>query len=92
MNEKVATLINKLHEGTDDHTNKYYKLINKQLYRKVKENWKLYIPKEVRTELIQEIHQIYGHTGTKKTMQLLKECFTMDAMCKTCLLYTSRCV
>ena len=83
MNEGLTEIVRKLHEGIDDQVNHHYKVINNKLYRKVKRNWKLYIPGEFRTELIKEIHQIYGHTGTKKTMQLLKEYVTMDAMCKT---------
>ena len=73
----------KVHEGDDDQMNHHYKIINNKLYRKCKGNWKLYIPKEFQTELIEEIYQIYRHTGTKKTVQLIKEYFTMDSMCKT---------
>ena len=63
--------------------NQYFKLISNKLYRKWKNQWKLYIPNELKIELIQEIHQMYGHPGTKKTLQLIKEYFTMDAMCQT---------
>ena len=43
----------------------------------------MYVPREFQTELIQEIHSIYGHPGTKKTLQLLKEHFTCDEMCRS---------
>ena len=81
-NNQFKQIINTIKEGDDDQINQHFKVINNKLYRRWKGQWKLYIPEELRTELIQEIHQMYGHPGTKKTLQLLKEHFTIDAMCR----------
>ena len=82
-NEKLKEIVKKVQEGDDDRMKLHYKVISNKLYRKWKNNWKLYIPKEFQIELIKEIHQIYGHTRTKKTVQLVKEYFTMDLMSQT---------
>ena len=59
-NNKFKQIINKIKEGGDDQINQHFKVINNKLYRRWKDQWKLYIPEELRTELIQEIHQMYG--------------------------------
>ena len=82
-NKKLGQLINRVKEGDHHKLNQHFKVINNKLYRRWKTQWKLYIPKEIRKELIQEIHQIYGHPGTKRTLQLLKEHFTFEEMCKS---------
>lgn len=78
LNKIIDKVINK-----DELICRYYKVVGGQLYRKRKGLWKLYIPESLRSTLIAEIHEIYGHLGAKKLLALLQEDFTMDAMVKS---------
>lgn len=83
QNSKLNHIIERLKGEQNNKLRKYYQLINNKLYRKCKNSWKLYIPTELRSELINEIHAVYGHLGSKRLFQTLKEHFTMDSMFKS---------
>lgn len=65
-----------------DSLNQFYRVVNNLMYRKSKKMWKAYIPNALRTELIREVHQLYGHLGATRLYHLLNEHFTMAAMLK----------
>ena len=64
-NDKIKQIIIKIKERSEDQMSQHFKLMNNKLYRSCKNQWKLYIPKELRVELIQEIHQMYDTQGRK---------------------------
>lgn len=80
---KLCKIINCLQEEPNSELNQHYKLCNNRLYRKRKHRWKLYIPAEIRDDLITEVHCVYGHIGSRKLYKLLVEHFTMDTMFKS---------
>lgn len=82
QNKKLRELIESIKSGEKDKTHQHYKVVEDTLYRKAKGAWKLYIPEEISATLVKEVHQMYGHVGSKKTYNLLKECFTLNNMSK----------
>ena len=73
---KLKTIINKISIGSvDKELSEFYKYVNGKLYRRRKNDWKLYVPDSVSVKLITEIHSMYGHLGAKKCMEMLQEHF-----------------
>lgn len=91
QNNKLQKIISQLKNNDNHKLSLHYTLENDKLYRKAKTGWKLYVPKEVRNEMIQGIHEMYGHLGSKKLCQILKEHFTMDRMYKSVMQITKIC-
>ena len=89
---KLKTIINKIKEGSlDQNLNKFYKYVNNKLYRRQRNEWKLYVPNNISGDIIAEIHQMFGHLGTKKCMKMLQEHFTFDRMLKKVKTYIQTC-
>lgn len=88
---KLCEIISSLLEKPNSKLHNYYKLCNKRLYKKCKHRWKLYVPAEMRTEIIEEVHSTYGHIGSKKLYKLLAEHFIMETMFKTIKRITKLC-
>lgn len=80
---KTKDVIDKIQSNeTCKYKNKY--LYHKKiLYRDDKGKWKLYIPENMRLNLINDIHVTYGHGGIKRTIQVFKESFATDRLIKT---------
>ena len=90
--DKLKTIINKIKEGSlDPNLNKFYKYVNDKLYRRQRNEWKLYVPSNISGDIIAEIHQMFGHLGTKKCMKMLQEHFTFDRMLKKVKTYIQTC-
>lgn len=83
QSDKIRQIKEKLERDEGASIHSHYQLIGNKWHRKWKNQWKLYIPDELRDELVEKIHRMYGHPGTKKTLKLVREYFTMDSMCKT---------
>ena len=71
---KLRIIIDKLRSNCEEKDLcKFYKYSNEKLYRKCKDRWKLYIPTIISGTIIAEIHQMYGHLGTKKCTKMIQE-------------------
>ena len=77
---KLGPIIDNLNSRNENDMCRFYKYIDNKLYRKCKSKWKLYVPESIMGEIISEIHQMYGHLGSKKCTKLLQEYFTFDKM------------
>lgn len=65
---------------------KYYRIFDGVLFRRSHENsedWKVCWPKEYIDDIIDYIHLSFGHVGTKKCVQKLRESVTFDGMIKS---------
>lgn len=80
--DKMRIIMNEIEKGPQDKLQAHYQVVNGKLYRKCKNQWKLYIPDGIKNEIIKEVHVLYGHVGSKKLYHTLKEHFTMDSMYK----------
>ena len=78
-------------QSVDKELSEFYKYVNGKLYRRRKNEWKLYIPDSVSENLIAEIHSMYGHLGAKKCMEMLQEHFTMDKMLRKVKVHIKTC-
>lgn len=80
--EKLKQIVLKIRENRENKLNQYYQIVNNKLYRKCKQQWKLYVPSDISKDLIKEIHVMYGHIGGRKLHETMEEHFTMDSMCQ----------
>jgi hypothetical protein len=81
--EKLGKIIQQLKNNNSHLLKDKYKYLNERLYRATKGALKLYVPPQLRDELIKELHCKYGHGGIQKTGKLFKECFTGNEISKT---------
>lgn len=89
---KLKIIIDKLRSNCEENDScKFYKYRNDKLYRKCKGRWKLCIPTSISSTIIAEIHQMYGHLGTKKCTKMIQEYFTFDRMTKRISEYIRTC-
>ena len=81
--DKLRIIIDKIKDKNLDHKlSKFYKYVSNKLYRRQRDEWKLYVPNNVSNNLIAEIHRMYGHLGPKRCIKMLQEHFTFDRMLK----------
>ena len=89
---KIRIIIDKIKDKNLDHRlSKFYKFVSNKLYRRQRDEWKLYIPNNVSNNLIAEIHRMYGHLGPKRCVKMLQEHFTFDRMLKKVKAYVQTC-
>lgn len=90
QDQKLTNIINAIENKEDLKLIEKYQYVNNVLYRQDKQAWKVYVPNNVRDEIIKELHTTYGHCGTQKT-ELFKEYFTGEQINKTVHHVISRC-
>lgn len=86
IQNKDMKLKNIIDDLTNNDGSKYkenYLYEKNTLYRKVKRQWKLYIPEEMRRSLLLDMHNTYGHGGIRRTLEIFKESFTTDQLLRT---------
>lgn len=81
--DKFKNIIKKVQENNSEEYKRRYLIRNNILYRKDKQQWKIYVPAGVKREMISDIHTKYGHGGIKRTTELFKEAFTADQLTRT---------
>ena len=80
---KLNKIICELESKEDSKLSNKYQYVKKILYRQDKKSWKIYVPNNMKENLIQELHVVYGHCGIQKTERLFREYFTGDRINKT---------
>lgn len=91
--EEILSVRNKLEEG-DSTTHEKFTMYNSRVYKKSKkeDKWRLYVPVELRLELISEAHRNLAHMGIDKTLLKLKETYYFPKMREAVTTYVNRCI
>lgn len=75
---KLLRIMERIQESPTEGYNKNYLIHQGILYRRDRKQWKVYVPESKSTDMIQDIHQTFGHSGAKRTMEIFKESLTTD--------------
>lgn len=91
--DEILSVRNKLEEGDSD-THEKFTMYNGRVYKKSKkeDKWRLYVPVELRVELISEAHRNLAHMGIDKTLWKLKETYYFPKMREAVSSYVNRCI
>jgi len=89
--EEVAGMIAKI-EANDPTTKGKYVIENSRLYRMTEGRWRLYLPIDLRYDVVSTTHRELVHLGIDKTLSKLKEHFYFPKMREFVTKYVNRCV
>lgn len=89
--EEVAGIVAKM-ETTDSTTNDKYTIENGRLYRITEGRWRLYLPADLRYDVVSTTHRELVHLGVDKTLSKIKENFYFPKMRDFVTKYINRCV
>lgn len=89
--EEIMCLKTKLENG-DQEVQKKFTLYKNRVYKTSKGLWRLYVPKDIRTEIIIEAHKSLMHLGIDKTLSKLKETYYFPKMRESVTKYVNRCL
>ena len=88
---EILEVRNKLEEG-DAETHKKFTMYNARVYRITKGRWRLFVPRELRHEVVTTAHKTLAHLGIDKTLTKLKETYYFPGMRKYVTAYVTRCI
>ncbi|KAJ8914430.1 hypothetical protein NQ315_017526 [Exocentrus adspersus] len=89
--DEILAVKAKLEEGDTD-TRKKFTLYKGRVYRTSKGWWRLYVPQDIRHELVIEAHNSLMHLGIDKTVAKLKESYYFPKMRDFVSKYVNRCL
>ena len=89
--KEIMQVRNKLEEG-DQETHERFTMCNARVYRKKKGRFFLYVPVDLRHELVSEAHRGLAHLGVDKTLGRLKENYYLSKMCDFVNEHIRRCI
>ena len=88
---EIMNIRDKLEIG-DAKTHEKFTMIDARDYRITKDRIRLYVPEELRYEIVSETHRNLCHMGIDKTMSALKETYYFPKMRDFVTKYVSRCI
>lgn len=91
QSNEILEIREKLEAG-DAATHEKFTNYNQRVYKTTKNKWRLYVPVELRYELIAETHKNLAHLGIDKTLHKLKESYYFPHMREEVTKYINRCI
>lgn len=88
---EILIVRDKLEDG-DAETHSKFSMCNARVYRVTKGRWRLFVPKELRHEVVAEAHKSLAHLGIDKTLSKLKETYYFPGMREYVTTYVNRCI
>jgi hypothetical protein len=89
--EEVTEIISKL-EAKDSSVSEKYVTDSGRLYRITKGRWRLFLPEDLRQDVVSLTHRELSHLGIDKTLNKLKENFYFPKMRDFVTKYINRCI
>lgn len=89
--DEVIELITKL-EAKDQSVVERYIVDNGRLYRRTEGRWRLFLPEELRYDVVSLAHRELSHLGIDKTLNKVKENFYFPKMREFVTKYIERCI
>lgn len=86
---EILEVRNKLENG-DEETHTKFTMYNGRVYRITKGRWRIYVPVELRHEVVANAHKSLAHLGIDKTLSKLKETYYFPGMRKYVTTYINR--
>lgn len=88
---EILAIRDKLEEGDAESHNKL-SMANARVYKITKCRWRLYVPNELRNEIVAMTHKSLAHLGIDKTLMKLKETYYFPGMREYVTTYVNRCI
>jgi transposase InsO family protein len=89
--EEILLIRDKLEAG-DRETHEKFSMDRARVYRVTKGRWRLYVPTELRYDLVGEAHRALAHLGIDKTLNKVKETYYFPKMKEFVSKYVNRCI
>lgn len=79
-------------EAGDANAHAKFTMCDARVYRTTKGRWRLYLPEELRYEIVSEAHKRLCHVGIDKTLAAVKEMYYFPRMRQFITSYVNRCI
>lgn len=88
---EIMTVRDKLEAG-DVNTHSKCTMYKARVYRATKGRWRLYVPEELRYDIVSKTHKTLNHIGIDKTLAAVKEAYYFPGMRNFITSYVNRCI
>lgn len=89
--QEILRVREKLESG-DSETHEKFTMYKARVYRITKGRWRLYLPAELRYDIVSEAHKTLCHMGIDKTLAAVKEAYYFPKMRDFVSRYIGRCI
>lgn len=88
---EIMSISKKLEDG-DSEAHKRFTMCSGRIYKVSKGNFRLYVPSDLRHDIVGEAHRNLNHFGIDKTLDKIKECYYFQNLRDFVTKYVNRCI